>query len=36
VAVDRAFNAANDTRPHQVHPTNPTKTVNVSSSLPIA
>ena len=36
VAVDRAFNATNDTRSHQVHPTDPTKTVNVSSSLPIA
>jgi len=36
LAVDRAFNATNDTRSHQVHPTDPSKTVNVSSSLPIA
>ena len=36
MAVDRAFSATNDTRSHQVHPTDPTKTVNVSSSLPIA
>ena len=36
LAVDRSFNATNDTRPHQVHPTDPSKTVNISSSLPIA
>jgi len=33
LATDREFNATNDTRPHQVHPTDPSKTVNVSSSL---
>ena len=32
-APDAAFNATNDTRSHQVHPTDPSKTVNVSSSL---
>ena len=36
LAVDRSFNATNDTRSHQVHPTDPSKTVNISSSLPIA
>jgi len=33
LAADRAFNATNDTRAHQVHPTDPSKTVHVSSSL---
>ena len=32
-APDAAFNAKNDTTSHQVHPTDPAKTVNVSSSL---
>ena len=36
LAVDRSFSATNDTRSHQVHLTDPSKTVNVSSSLPIA
>ena len=36
LAVDRAFTATNDTRSHQVHPTDPSKTVNVSSCLTIA
>ena len=31
-----SFNATNDTTAHQVHPTDPSKTVRVSSSLPIA
>ena len=33
MAVDRSFDTSNDTRTHQVHPTDPSKTVNVSSSL---
>ena len=32
-APDAAFNAKNDTTSHQVHPTDPAKTVNMSSSL---
>ena len=32
-AVDRSFSTSNDTRTHQVHPTDPSKTVNVSTSL---
>src|SRR6185369_10013384 len=36
LAIDRSFNATNDTRSHQVHPTDPSKRLNVSSSLPIA
>ena len=35
-AVDKTFNAADDTRMHQIHPTDPAKTVRVSSSLPPA
>ena len=31
-----AFDTTDDTRPHQVHPTDASKTVKVSSSLPIA
>jgi hypothetical protein len=36
LASDREFSATDDTRKHQVHPTDPAKTVNVSSSLTIA
>ena len=32
-APDAAFSATNDTRSHLVHTTDPSKTVNVSSSL---
>ena len=32
-AVDRAFSATDDIRKHQVHPTDPSKTVRVSTSL---
>jgi hypothetical protein len=32
-AKDAAFNAADDTTTHQVHPTDASKTVKVSSSL---
>ena len=32
-AVDKSFNTSNDTRTHQVHPTDPSKTVNVSTIL---
>ena len=32
-AVDRYFSTSNDTRTHQVHPTNPSKTVKVSPQL---
>ena len=35
-ASGSAFNATNDTREHQVHPTDPKKTVLVSTSLPSA
>jgi hypothetical protein len=28
-----SFNASKDTREHQIHPTNPTKTARVSNSL---
>ena len=33
---ESAFNATNDTRAHQIHPTNPKKTALVSMSLPPA
>ena len=32
-AADRSFSTSNDTREHQVHPTDPSKTVKVSTSL---
>ena len=32
-AADRSFSTSNDTRTHQVHPTDPSKMVNVSTSL---
>ena len=35
-AKDSAFSTTDDTRAHQVHPTDASKTVRVSSSLPIA
>ena len=35
-AKDSAFSTTDDTRTHQVHPTDASKTVRVSSSLPIA
>ena len=35
-AKDSAFSTTDDTRAHQVHPTDTSKTVRVSSSLPIA
>ena len=34
-APDSTFNATIDTLAHQVHPTDPSKTVNISSSLNI-
>ena len=33
-AIDRSFNATNDARAHQEHPTEPSNVANVSSSLP--
>jgi hypothetical protein len=32
-APELSFNASKDTREHQIHPTDPTKTVQVSNSL---
>jgi hypothetical protein len=35
-ASELSFNASKDTHEHQVHPTDPTKTAQVSNSLSLA